>query len=101
MDYQIQLTPLALQMIAAIQDKRERQGIIERLEKLKVEPQLQGKPLTGDLKGFYSIRALGQRYRIVFKIDQAQVVVIVVGVGRRKDGDKKDIYTQLKKLLGE
>jgi hypothetical protein len=28
------------------------------------------------------------------------VVVLVVGVGRRKDGDKKDIYIQLAKLLG-
>ena len=57
MEYRIELTPLALEMIEAIQDKREQQGIIERLQKLKLEPLQQGKPLTGDLKGFYSIRA--------------------------------------------
>jgi mRNA interferase RelE/StbE len=101
MDYQIELTTLALEMITAIQDKREQKGIIERLQKLKVEPLQQGKPLTGDLKGYYSIRAVAQRYRIVYLIKTEQVLVVVVGIGRRKEGDKKDIYTLLKKLLGD
>jgi mRNA interferase RelE/StbE len=101
MDYQIELTTLALEMITAIQDKREQKGIIERLQKLKVEPLQQGKPLTGDLKGYYSIRVVAQRYRIVYFIKTEQVLVVVVGIGRRKEGDKKDIYTLLKKLLGD
>jgi mRNA interferase RelE/StbE len=46
------------------------------------------------------VRAVGQRYRIVYQVIEQTVVVLVVGVGRRKDGDKKDIYTQLAKLLG-
>jgi mRNA interferase RelE/StbE len=101
MDYRVELTPLALEMIEAIQDKREQQGIIERLQKLKLEPIQQGKPLTGDLKSFYSVRAVGQRYRIVYQVKTEQILVVVVGVGRRKEGNKKDIYTLLKKLLGD
>ena len=101
MDYRVELTPLALKMIEAIQDKREQQGIIERLQKLKLEPIQQGKPLTADLKGFYSVRAVGQRYRIVYQVKADQILIIVVGVGRRKEGDKKDIYTLLKKLLAD
>jgi mRNA interferase RelE/StbE len=101
MDYRVELTPLALEMIEAIQDRREQQGIIERIQKLKLEPIQQGKPLTGDLKGFYSIRAVGQRYRIVYQVKAEQILVVVVGIGRRKEGDKKDIYTLLKKLLGD
>ena len=101
MEYRIELTPLALEMIGAIQDKREQQGIIERLQKLKLEPLQQGKPLTGDLKGLYSVRAVGQRFRIVYQIEAEQILVLVVGIGRRKEGDKKDIYTLLKKLLAE
>jgi mRNA interferase RelE/StbE len=101
MDYRVELTPLALEMIKAIQDKREQKGIIERLQKLKSEPLQQGKPLTGDLKGYYSVRAVGQRYRIIYQVSTAQILVIVVGVGRRKEGDKKDVYTLLKKLLGD
>jgi mRNA interferase RelE/StbE len=101
MDYRVELTPLALEMIEAIQDKREQQGIIERLQKLKIEPIQQGKPLTADLKGFYSVRAVGQRYRIVYQVKADQILIIVVGVGRRKEGDKKDIYTLIKKLLAD
>jgi mRNA interferase RelE/StbE len=101
MEYRVELTPLALEMITAIQDKREQQGIIERLQKLKLEPIQQGKPLTGDLKGFYSLGAMGQWYRIVYQVKTEQILVIVVGVGRRKEGDKKDIYTLLKKLLSD
>ena len=101
MDYRVELTPLALKMIEAIQDKREQQGIIERLQKLKLEPIQQGKPLTADLKGYYSVRAVGQRYRIVYQVKADQILIIVVGVGRRKEGDKKDIYTLLKKLLAD
>jgi len=101
MDYRVELTPLALEMIEAIQDRREQQGIIERLQKLKIEPIQQGKPLTADLKGYYSVRAVGQRYRIVYQVKVNQILIIVVGVGRRKEGDKKDIYTLLKKLLGD
>lgn len=40
------------------------------------------------------ITAFGQwvnAIRIVYKIHLDQILVVVVGVGRRKDGDKKDI----------
>ncbi|WP_299402482.1 type II toxin-antitoxin system RelE/ParE family toxin [Acaryochloris sp. IP29b_bin.148] len=101
MDYRIELTELALEMMGKVRDRREQQGIIQRIQKLTHEPIQQGKPLTGDLKGLYSIRAVGQRYRIVYQVKVDQVLVIVVGVGRRKDGDKKDVYRLLKKLLGD
>jgi mRNA interferase RelE/StbE len=101
MDYQVQLTKLALSMIAEIQDLREQKGITDRLKKLKNDPLIQGKALTGDLKGYHSVRAVGQRYRIVYKVVQERIVVTVVGVGRRKEGDKKDIYKLMKKLLEE
>ncbi|MGR3279895.1 type II toxin-antitoxin system RelE family toxin [Acaryochloris marina NIES-2412] len=99
MEFHIELTELALEMIGAIKDRREQQGIINRIQKLKNEPLQQGKPLTGDLKGLYSVRAVGQRYRIVYQVKLEKIIVIVVGVGRRKEGDKKDVYALLKKLL--
>lgn len=101
MEYKIQLTPLALEMLAAVRDRREQEKLAERIEQLKVDPEKQGKALVDNLSGFRSIRAVGQRYRIVYKVEQQKVLVLVVGVGRRKDGDKKDIYNLLEKLLGE
>jgi mRNA interferase RelE/StbE len=80
---------------------KSRKKLRDRIDQLKTDPEKQGKALVDNLSGFRSIRAVGQRYRIIYKVEQEQVLVLVVGVGRRKDGDKKDIYTLLEKLLGD
>jgi len=43
--------------------------------------------------------AVGQRYRIVYRVERREVVVVIVAVGRRKASDKNDIYELAKKLL--
>ena len=96
--YKIKLTELVTQMIKSV-DATARSQIIRKIEQLKVEPALMGKPLLGPLKGFRTVRAAGQRYRIVYRVEDTQVVVIVVAVGIRKAGDKKDIYELMKKLV--
>jgi mRNA-degrading endonuclease RelE of RelBE toxin-antitoxin system len=35
--------------------------------------------------------AVGQRYRIVYRVERREVVVVIVAVGRRKARDKNDI----------
>ncbi|UBF23669.1 type II toxin-antitoxin system RelE/ParE family toxin [Kovacikia minuta CCNUW1] len=99
--YEIQLTSVALEMLNAVKDRREQEKLAERIEQLRIEPEKQGKALVDNLSRFRSVRAVGQRYRIVYKVEQEKVLVLVVGIGRRKDGDKKDIYTLLEKLLEE
>jgi mRNA interferase RelE/StbE len=99
MMYEIQVTASALEMLTAIKDQREQEKLRDRIEQLKIEPEKQGKALVDTLAGLRSVRAVGQRYRIIYRIEKTQVLVIVVGVGRRKDGDKKDIYTVLQKLM--
>ena len=37
-EYEIQLTSLALQMLAAIKDRREQEKLAERIDQLKIEP---------------------------------------------------------------
>ncbi len=100
-EYNIRLSSLALEMLAAIKDRREQEKLRERIEQLKTDPEKQGKALVDNLSGFRSIRAVGQRYRIIYKVEPEQVLVLAVGMGKRKDGDKKDIYTVLGKLLGQ
>lgn len=99
MTYSIQMAGLAKQMLKEITDKRIQEEIAKRIDKLSEEPTLQGKPLRGALAGYRSVRAVGQRYRIVYKIQNEKIVVVVIGVGIRKDGSKDDIYTRLQKLL--
>ena len=99
MSYQIEITPLAIELLAKIKDRREQTGLKQRIEKLKLEPNKQGKALSGKLRGYRSVRALGQRYRIVYRVDRSKVTVVIVGAGIRKDGSKKDIYTILNKFF--
>ena len=99
MSYQIEITPLGIELLAKIKDRREQTGLKQRINKLKLEPDKQGKALSGKLKGYRSVRALGQRYRIVYKVDRAKVTVIVVAASIRKDGSKKDIYAILNKFF--
>ena len=99
MFYEIEITPLGIELLAKIKDRGEQTGLKQRINKLKLEPDKQGKALSGKLKGYRSVRALGQRYRIVYKVDRAKVTVIVVAASIRKDGSKKDIYAILNKFF--
>jgi len=97
--YCIVIQPTAFKLLKEISDRRIRQKICDRIDKLRESPEIQGKPLLGELDGYYSVRAVGQRYRIVYVIEQAQVTVMIVALGIRKDGSKQDVYALAKKLL--
>ena len=86
-------------MLEAIQDRRIREKIRDRIDGLAEEPEKQGKPLTGELAGFRSLRAVGQRYRIIYRIEEGKVLVLVMAMGIRKEGSGKDIYALARKLL--
>jgi mRNA interferase RelE/StbE len=65
MEYEIEITSLALELLSKIKNRKEQEGLSKRIEQLKLEPEKQGKALSGVLKGYRSVRALEQRYRIV------------------------------------
>ena len=99
--FTVEFTPSALGDLAAISDQRTQQSILNRTKKLNVEPLKQGKPLVADLKNFRSVRAAGQRYRVIYQVvisgDTGIVSVVVIGI--RKDGDKKDAYAVARQRL--
>jgi mRNA interferase RelE/StbE len=96
--YNIELTKIAADNLKKIDQKTLGQ-ILNKIESLKEEPNLLGKQLKGPLKEFRSVRAAGQRYRIIYKVVENRIIVIIVAVGLRKDGDKKDIYELMKKYI--
>ncbi len=98
MKWTIKLTEPALRQFGAIKDTRIKEQIGKRIDALVNEPEQQGKPLNNELAGFYSIRAVGQRYRIIYKLEGVRVLVVVVTVGIHKEGDKNDAYALAKKL---
>jgi mRNA interferase RelE/StbE len=97
--YRIIISPAALTMVQEISDRRIREKIVVAIDRLVEEPDKQGKALTSELQGFRSIRAVGQRYRIIYKVKQETVIVYVVAIGIRRDGDRSDIYSLAKKLF--
>ena len=99
MRWQVGLTPHARVMLEAIQDRRVRDKIRDRIDGLAEELEEQGKPLTGELTGYRSLRAVGQRYRIIYRIEEGKVLVLVMALGVRKEGSGKDIYVLAQKLL--
>lgn len=61
-----------------------RQIIREAIEKkLTVDPVKFGKPLKYGLKGYRRLR-VGD-YRVIYKIDEQRVIVIIVEIDHRKD----------------
>jgi len=94
--YTIKWTETAVKLAEAISDQRIRRVIGQRADQLARSPEQQGRPLAGDLAGFRSVRAVGQRYRLVYRVERREVIV---AVGKRKQGDQADVYTLATKLL--
>ena len=99
MTYKIVLAPTALKMLQEIGDRRTRQIIADRISQLVDEPEKRGRALIGPLLGYRSLRAAGQRFRIIYRVHQEQVIVYVVAVGIRREGDKGDIYALAQRLV--
>ena len=80
--YRILIKPSAVKEIEAISPKKDRLRIVGRIRKLADNPRPPGcEKLSGQEK--YRIRQ--GRYRIVYSIEDQDLIVYVVKVGPRKD----------------
>ena len=86
-------------MLKAISDRRIQEQIRDRIDGLARDPEKQGKALVGELAGYRSLRTASQRYRIIYRIKNNNLIVVVVAVAIRKEGSRKDIYALARKLL--
>lgn len=83
----------------AVGDRRVQQSILVTSRRLEGDPEKQGKPLREDLFGYRSLRAVGQRYHVVFTIDVRARRVHVVATGLRREGSGRDVYELARKLV--
>ncbi len=97
--YEVHWALTASKQLKAVSDRRVREKLVETAERLAREPEKQGKPLLGEMSGLRSLRAVGQHWRILYRIEDKTVVVLVVAVGRRKEGNTRDVYALARKLL--
>lgn len=99
MTWQILLTPTVLKLLSDISARCIREKIGAVIDRLTEDLEKSGKALLGELSGWRSIRAMRQRYRIIYQIRDNEIVVVIVAVGLRRDRGKDDIYTLAKKLI--
>ena len=78
--YRILIKPSAVKEIEAISPKKDRQRIVGRISKLADNP-----PGCEKLSGQEKYRIRQGRYRIVYSIEDQDLIVYVVKVGHRKD----------------
>lgn len=88
--YRVFLTKEARRNIEKL-DPSIRKTIRKAIESLMINP-LKGKPLAYDLAGLHSLRTAD--YRIIYRIREMQLIIIVVAVGHRRE-----LYKRLKLLL--
>lgn len=86
-------------MLRGIADRRIRRQIADRIDGLTSDPEKQGKPLRGELSEYRSLRAAGQRYRVLYSVEKDRLIVAVVAIGIRREGSREDVYVLAKKLL--
>jgi mRNA interferase RelE/StbE len=99
MKYIVRISKDALKQLEGITDRRIRQEIFDRIKELADDPGEQGKPLRNELAGLRSVRVANQRFRIIYEVQKEQVIVVIVAVGMRREGDKADIYRKAALLV--
>ncbi|MCK4645321.1 MAG: type II toxin-antitoxin system RelE/ParE family toxin [Candidatus Aminicenantes bacterium] len=88
--YSIKYTKEAKRKIGKL-DPSIRVLIKKAIESLSSNP-YKGKPLSYELAGLYSLRT--SDYRIIYRIKEKQIIIIVISVGHRRE-----IYKRLKEVI--
>lgn len=82
--WQVEIHPLVWEEDFARLDPHARQLITKAIrKKLATNPTAFGKPLSGILRGYWRLRV--DQYRVMYRIEQRRLVVLVVKVGMRRD----------------
>ncbi len=89
-EYSIKYTKEAKRKIEKL-DPSIRVVIKKAIESLSSNP-YKGKPLSYELAGLYSLRT--SDYRIIYRIKEKQLIIIVISVGHRRE-----IYKRLKEVI--
>ena len=97
MSYTVEWTEPALELLGEIADNRIQRKLLEAADELSTDPEKRGKPLVGDLAGYWS--AHWSRYRMVYLIDDDEQKVYVLAGGIRQAGKPRDIYELARRLL--
>lgn len=76
-------------------DKGDQKKLLKVIrKKLTKDPELYGKPLRNELKGFWKLKV--DKYRIVYSIDKGKIEVYVITIGFRRN---EEVYKTATKRI--
>jgi mRNA interferase RelE/StbE len=94
--YQVVIDELVLRKDFKKIDPHDQRKIVRAIrQKLTTKPKDYGKPLRGKLRGFWKLR-VGE-YRVIYEIQENQVLVFVALAGFRRD---EEVYREALSRLG-
>lgn len=91
-DYEVEWLPQALKELRRI-DSAIRLQLLRKLDERRRNPRVPGDALHG-LKDCYKIKLRSAGYRLVYRVEDARVVVVVVSIGKR---ERSVVYEVAKK----
>ena len=81
--YKVFIKPSAAKEIEAVGRREDRQRIVTRIRSLARDPRPFGSEKLSGKDDLYRIRV--GRYRVVYSVGDAELAVLVVRIGHRKD----------------
>jgi mRNA interferase RelE/StbE len=81
--YRVLLKPSAAKEIEAVGQKEDRQRIVTRIRSLARDPGPFGSEKLSGKEDLYRLRV--GRYRVVYSVGDAELVVLIVRAGHRKN----------------
>jgi len=97
----LRLTRVAVEGLLALPTQAQRQALKKMAREIEVEPSKVGYPLKRKLAGFRGVHS--GRYRIIWRVlttEDGREKPEVVYVGIRAEGDERDAYAELQRLMG-
>jgi mRNA interferase RelE/StbE len=84
--YSLRIKKTAIKELEAIPNKADRRRIVKRIESLTDDPRPVG---AQNLSGSERYRVRQGRYRILYSINDRELIVHVIRIGHRKDIDRR------------
>jgi mRNA interferase RelE/StbE len=82
-NYKVLIKPSAAKEIEAVGQKGDRQQIVTRIRSLARDPRPFGSEKLSGREDLYRLRV--GRYRVLYSVGDAELVVLIVRIGHRKD----------------
>ena len=77
--------------------KKTYETIRELIVDLEFDPEKKGEALRAPLHGLHSLHY--SRFRIIYRIDRGEFIVVVIGAGHHESDSRSDIYRSRERLI--